>query len=180
MRNQLLLLILFYPLLTYSQIIMTKKSELYQIGWNKLEQIDGEAGLQVVQNLQDISPELSDYIIEYAFGNVYNEQHLTDKQKEIVALCSLIAQRAVPEIKVHLHGALNTGNTVIELKDIILQMSIYTGFPKSITAMKLLKEVLEERVNKGIVDIMGTPLVFDESTSRRDNGSTQLAILDPL
>lgn len=131
MRNKLLLLILFYPLLTHSQIIMTKKSELYQIGWSTLEQIDGQAGLQVVQSFQDISPELSDYIIEYAFGSVYEEQHLSDKQIEIVALSSLIAQRAVPEIKVYLHGALNTENTVLEVKDIILQLFIYRGFQRA-------------------------------------------------
>jgi len=37
-------------------------SQRYQIGWEKLKEIDGEAGEKVISSLQDISPDLAKYI----------------------------------------------------------------------------------------------------------------------
>ena len=41
-----------------------KHSERYEMGWKKLQEIDGEAGERVVESLKDIAPELAQYIIE--------------------------------------------------------------------------------------------------------------------
>lgn len=133
----------------------SENSEKYNRGWNKLKEIDGEAGEQVVNGLKDISPELSQFIIEYSFGEVYSLKTLDNKSKEIVAVSSLIAQGAIPQLKVHLNGALNTGSSINEIKEVILQMSVYCGFPKCINAMNALREVLNERIAKGTTDTEG-------------------------
>ena len=38
----------------------------------------------------------------------------------------------------------NTGSSVNELKKVVLQMSVYAGFPSAINGMNALKEVLDE------------------------------------
>ena len=48
-----------------------EKSECYTRGWSKLQEIDGEAGENVVNSLENISPDLARFIIEYSFGDVY-------------------------------------------------------------------------------------------------------------
>ncbi len=169
------LLILGSVLNSYGQMT---KSERYERGWNKLQAIDGEVGERVVNGLKDISPELSRFIIEYSFGNVYSMDYLDNKSKEIVAVSSLIAQRAIPEMKVHLNGALNTGNTTNEVKEIIIQMSVYTGFPKGICAMNALREVLDERRNHGIIDEEGLAYEEKENNNRLQLGSKELSLLD--
>lgn len=151
--------------------------EKYIKGWNKLKEIDGEAGEQVVESLKNISPELSRFIIEYSFGEVYSLNALENKAKEIVAISSLIAQGALPQLKVHLQGALNTGNTINEVKEIILQMSVYCGFPKCINAMNALKEVLKERETKGIIDKEGKTSSDNTGIDKYALGSECLAIL---
>lgn len=155
-----------------------EKSERYTRGWDKLQEIDGEAGEKVANGLNDISPDLIRLIIEYAFGDIYNLDKLNNKSKEIVALSSLIAQRAIPEMKVHLNGALNTGNTINEVKEIILQMSGYVGFPKSICAMNTFRDVLKERQKQGAIDIEGENNQTDQFFDRLAKGSEQLALLD--
>lgn len=155
-----------------------EKSERYTRGWNKLQEIDGEAGERVFNGLKDISPDLGRFIIEYSFGDVYSLDKLDNKSKEIVALSSLIAQRAIPEMKVHFNGALNTGNTINEVKEVILQMSGYVGFPKSICAMNTLREVLEERQNQGITDEKGEAIQTEYLSDRLAKGSEELALLD--
>ncbi|WP_181042805.1 carboxymuconolactone decarboxylase family protein [Apibacter adventoris] len=154
-----------------------KTSEKYNKGWNKLKEIDGEAGEKVVNGLKDISPELSRFIIEYSFGEVYSLTTLDNKSKEIVAISSLIAQGAIPELKVHLNGALNTGSTINEVKEIILQMSVYCGFPKCINGMKALRQVLEERKALGIIDKEGKTASTNTTIDKYTLGAKFLAIL---
>lgn len=173
-------LILIAPMVLSAQIKtdIMEKSERYQRGWNKLQKIDGEAGENVVNGLKDISPELSQFIIEYSFGDVYSLDKLDNKSKEIAAVASLIAQAAIPQLKVHLNGALNTGSSVNEVKEVILQMSAYVGFPKAINAMNAFREVLTERKAKSIIDNIGQQATPDKE-DRRKKGSKALASLDP-
>lgn len=179
MKRFLLIMLVLLPVFNgYAQM---EKSERYTRGWSKLQEIDGEAGENVVNNLENISPDLARFIIEYSFGDVYNLNSLDNKSKEIVAVSSLIAQGAIPQLKVHLNGALNSGCSITEVKEIILQMSVYTGFPRSINAMNAFREVLNERKDKGIFDLEGN--VQDQKaniTDRYSKGAEALSHLDSL
>lgn len=157
-----------------------KQSERYQLGWEKLEEIDGEAGEKVINSLKDISPDLGKFIIEYAFGDIYSRKALDLKSKEIAVVSALTALgNAKPQLKVHINGALNTGSTISEVKEVILQMSAYSGFPSSINAMNALKEVLKERQNHGIKDNEGK-IPNKVSTNRLELGKQELSQLDSL
>lgn len=174
MKKLLIILIVLLSVLnSYAQM---GKSERYKKGWNKLKEIDGEAGEQVINGLKDISPELGRFIIEYSFGDVYSLNILDNKSKEISAISSLIAQGAIPQLKVHLNGALNVGCSISEIKEVILQMSVYCGFPKCINGMNAFKDVLAERKEKGIVD-KGGKSTSTNIADRYKSGAEQLAIL---
>ncbi|MFT3904301.1 MAG: carboxymuconolactone decarboxylase family protein [Niabella sp.] len=157
-----------------------KQSERYQLGREKLKEIDGEAGEKVINSLKDISPDLGKFIIEYAFGDIYSREALDLKSKEIAVVSALTAMgNAKPQLKVHINGALNTGSTISEVKEVILQMSVYSGFPSAINAMNALIEVLEERQNHGIKDNEGkTPNTV--SANRLELGEKELSQLDSL
>ncbi|UPR31669.1 carboxymuconolactone decarboxylase family protein [Vibrio crassostreae] len=97
----------------------------FKKGLELLKQIDGEAGQNVIESLQDISPDLAKYTIEYPFGDIY-----------------------APQLKVHLNAALNVGCSEEEIKEVIIQMSGYAGFPAALNGMFAFKEVLAERTAK--------------------------------
>lgn len=151
----------------------------YDKGWQKLKEIDGEAGEKVINGLKDISPDLGKYIIEYAFGDIYTRDGLDLKSKEIATVAALTAMgTALPQLKVHINGALNTGSSVSEVKEIILQMSVYSGFPSCINGMMALKDVLAERKQHGIKDSAGVEPATSPVKERMANGIEQLALLD--
>ncbi len=159
------------------------KSEMqlsrYERGWEKLKEIDGEAGEKVIQSLKDVSPDLGTYIIEYAFGDVYSRTGLDLKSKEIAVVAALTAMgNAQPQLKVHINGALNTGTSINELKEVILQMSGYSGFPSSINAMNILKDVLSERKKQGILDEIGKTASKINHVDRLKLGEDELSQLD--
>lgn len=115
-------------------------------GLKKLSEIDGEAGHKVIDSLQDICPDLARYTIEYPFADIYSRPGLDLKSREIATVAALTALgNCQPQLKVHLQAALNVGCSADEIKEVILQMSVYAGFPAALNAMFAFKEVLQER-----------------------------------
>ncbi len=154
-------------------------SERYQRGWQKLKEVDGEVGEKIVNGLKGIAPDLGKFIIEYGFGDIYTREGLDLKSKEIAAVAALTAMgTATRQLMVHLNGALNTGSSINEIKEVILQMSCYSGFPSSVNGMNALKDVLEKRQARGITDVVGETVSGEEQLDRLALGKRELAKLD--
>ncbi|MEH6687296.1 MAG: carboxymuconolactone decarboxylase family protein [Halopseudomonas sabulinigri] len=118
----------------------------YQAGLEKLTEIDGEAGHQVIESLKDVCPDLARYTIEFPFGDIYSREGLDIKSREIATVAALTAMgHCAPQLKVHVHAALNVGSTPEEVKETVLQMAVYAGFPAALNGMFIVKEVLVER-----------------------------------
>ena len=123
----------------------------YERGWKKLKEVDGEAGKRVIESLKDIAPDLARYTIEFPFGDVYSRPGLDLKSREIATVAALTALgNAQPQLKVHIHGALNVGCTREEVIELIIQMAVYAGFPAALNGMFAAKEVFKERYGKGM------------------------------
>ncbi|MGY8812000.1 MAG: carboxymuconolactone decarboxylase family protein [Pseudomonadales bacterium] len=118
----------------------------YQAGLEKLTEIDGEAGHQVIESLKDVCPDLAKYTIEFPFGDIYSREGLDIKSREIATVAALTAMgHCAPQLKVHVQAALNVGCTPEEVKETVLQMAVYAGFPAALNGMFIVKEVLVER-----------------------------------
>jgi len=125
-------------------------SDRYKRGWEKLKEIDREQGERVIEALKDIAPDLARYVIEFPFGDVYSRPGLDLKSREIATVAALTAMgTAAPQLKVHIHGALNVGCTRQEVVEIIIQMAVYAGFPAALNGIFAAREVFEERDAKG-------------------------------
>ncbi len=121
----------------------------YQRGWEKLKEIDGEAGEKVIARLQDIAPDLARYTIEFPFGDIYSRPGLDLKSREIATVAALTALgNAAPQLQVHIHAALNVGCTRTEIVEVIMQMAVYAGFPAALNGMFAAREVFQERDRK--------------------------------
>ncbi|MBL4261047.1 carboxymuconolactone decarboxylase family protein [Vibrio fluvialis] len=118
----------------------------FTAGLAKLNEIDGDAGQKVMESLQGICPDLARFTVEYPFGDIYSREGLDLKSREIATVAALTALgNCTPQLKVHLNAALNVGCTEDEHKEVILQMSVYAGFPAALNGMFAFKEVLAER-----------------------------------
>ena len=118
----------------------------YSRGWEKLREIDGQAGERVIASLADIAPDFAKYLIEFPFGDIYSRPQLDLKTREIGVVAALTALgNATLQLKVHIHGALNVGCTREEVVEIIMQMAVYAGFPSALNGLFAAKEVFAER-----------------------------------
>ncbi|CAM3026463.1 carboxymuconolactone decarboxylase family protein [Paenibacillus sediminis] len=114
----------------------------YERGLAKLAEVDGKAGEEVVAPLGD----LGRYIIEFAFGDIYNREGLSLREREIATVAMLTVLGRETQLKVHIGAALNVGLSAKEVEETIIQTVPYAGFPTAINAMNVLKEVVKERV----------------------------------
>lgn len=121
-------------------------SARYARGWEKLREIDGMAGERVIDALADIAPDFARYLIEFPFGDIYARPQLDLKSREMGVVAALTALgNATPQLKVHIHGALNVGCSRDEVVEIIMQMAIYAGFPAALNGLFAAREVFAER-----------------------------------
>lgn len=149
-------------------------------GYIKLREVDGKTGKDVENSLNDIFPDLVKYMIEYVWGDIYSRDTLDLKSKEMTVVAALTAMgNTEPQLKVHINAALNVGCTINEIKEIMLQMSGYSGFPSCINAVNALRTVLDERKNQGIEDCIGNKPTNKVSPDERYNiGVKELSKLD--
>jgi 4-carboxymuconolactone decarboxylase len=114
----------------------------YEQGLAKLREIDGEAGIRVVESLRDIAPDFARYLIEFPFGDIYSRPGLDLKSREIAVVAALTALgNARPQLEVHIQGALNVGVTRSEIVEVIMQMAVYAGFPAALNGLAAAKAV---------------------------------------
>jgi 4-carboxymuconolactone decarboxylase len=122
------------------------ESERFKRGWEKLKEIDGEQGERVISSLRDIAPDFATYLIEFPFGDIYSRPGLDLKTRELAVVAALTAMaNAAPQLKVHIHGAMNVGASRQEILEIIIQMAVYAGFPAALNGLFAARDVFQER-----------------------------------
>ncbi|HUH27515.1 carboxymuconolactone decarboxylase family protein [Gelidibacter sp.] len=96
-------------------------------------------------SLMDLDSELENYIVEFAFGDIYSREGLSDKKKTLITISSLVTQGLEPQLKLHVNIGLTIGLTQKEIVGAIIHLLPYTGFPRVLNALKVAKEVFTER-----------------------------------
>ncbi|HGL4261683.1 carboxymuconolactone decarboxylase family protein [Burkholderia dolosa] len=118
----------------------------YARGWDKLKEIDGEAGERVIAALAPIAPDFARMVIEFPFGDIYSRPQLDLKSREIATIAALAALgNAQPQLKVHIEAALNVGCTRDEIVEVFMQMAVYAGFPAALNALFAAHDVFRQR-----------------------------------
>ena len=78
--------------------------------------------------------DLGRHIVEYAFGDVYTRPGLSLRDRELATVAMVAAKGGCePQLDVHLHAARNVGLTVEELREVLIQVAPYAGFPAAPT-----------------------------------------------
>ncbi len=91
----------------------------------------------------------------HAQNETVSKNLLTDKQRSIISISALTAKGDLQALKPALNTGLEAGLTVNEIKEVLVHLYAYCGFPRSIRGLQTFMEVLEERKARGIKDETG-------------------------
>jgi alkylhydroperoxidase/carboxymuconolactone decarboxylase family protein YurZ len=90
-----------------------------------------------------------------AEAQTVNPQVLTSKQRSIVPISAFTAIGELEKLKPALNEGLNAGLTVNEIKEILVHLYAYCGFPRSLNGLTTFMAVMEERQKRDIEDEIG-------------------------
>lgn len=99
-----------------------------------------------------------------------DNKSLNEKEKSIIIISSLAAKGDLDKLKSGLQEGLDAGLTENEIKEVLVHLYAYCGFPRSIRGLQTFMEVLKERKTEGISDIEGkvvSPINNDSSKYER-------------
>ena len=97
------------------------------------------------QTLDLKDPEFMTQLQRLIFGEVFYVGDLTDRQRELITCSVLTVLQTLPQLKAHLNAALNVGVSPLELKESLYQCAPFIGYPRTLNAVNVLNEVLEDR-----------------------------------
>ncbi len=109
------------------------------------ERVFGGANTQRPAQPDPVLAPFFETAIEHVWGGVWNRPGLELKYRSLVVVSVLAATgHNNEELKTHLRGALNLGWTVDELREALLQISGYAGFPAAHEALDVLSEIVTQ------------------------------------
>lgn len=122
----------------------------YQKGIDKIQELtsssdDNPTGfMDIGEGFKDIAPDLSRYVVEFAFADIYSRPGLDNKQKVMTTITALVAQ-GKPQIEMHIKTGLSVGLKPEEIVGCIIHLIPYVGFPSVLNALKVAQKVFNEK-----------------------------------
>lgn len=105
---------------------------------------------------------------------------LSPRQQDIVEIASFTAVGNKEELAQALVKGLDDGLTVNEIKELLIQAYAYCGFPRSLTALGVFKNVLEQRVASGNIDPEGESANIVSDIDKYGQGAKTLSELSGI
>jgi 4-carboxymuconolactone decarboxylase len=111
-------------------------------GLEVLRAFDPSEAVQILSAVSDVAPDFAAYLVEYVFGDIASRPGLDLKQREFAAVAILSAMPASPQqLEHHVRSALALGWTRQEMVELMMQVSVYGGYPAAIRALEVLDQV---------------------------------------
>jgi 4-carboxymuconolactone decarboxylase len=79
------------------------------------------------------------------YGDIWERPGLSKRDRSLIVIASLISTYRPEQLRGHLARGLDNGVTQDEIAEEINHLTFYSGWPASMTAALLAKEVFEER-----------------------------------
>ena len=102
------------------------ESEIFKKGIAKRRKVLGDEYVdKALASADELGADMQKLVTEYAWGEVWNKENLSDRDRSLVNLGMIAGLNRSHEFKLHVRGALNNGLTKLQIRDIVLQITIY-------------------------------------------------------
>ena len=125
---------------------MSDSNERRTRGLETLQSLTGSPDPALsARGLEDANGALASFVIDHFFGDVWSRPGLNKRDRSLIAIASLTSQYLLdPPLRTNIKGGINHGLTPTEVREIIIHLCGYVGFPKTIDAMTIANQVFVE------------------------------------
>lgn len=129
-------------------------TELHDRAMAFREKVLGPHGLDATLHDEEAAEFLGDYynlVTDTAWGVVWNREGLSMRDRRLITMTALIAKQQIPEYQMHLRAALDDGMTKDEIRELLIHLAVYLGFPSSVIFFGHSWPIVKEHLKKTAV-----------------------------
>jgi len=113
------------------------------------------AGLEALAGLTGVAPEavpaaveplgeVGRFAVDYLFGQIWSRPQLPPRDRSLITLTALATLGKVDGFEIHVPGALRHGLGREQIEELILQLTLYAGYPSAVEAMRSIRHILSD------------------------------------
>jgi len=120
------------------------KSALFEKGLQIRKDVVGEEYVQrAFDKAGAFGRDFQDLVTEYCWGASWGREALSRRDRSLLNIAILGTLGRNAELALHLRGALRNGVTPDEIRDALIQLTIYAGVPAGVESFRIAQDVLE-------------------------------------
>ncbi|GAA1013258.1 3-oxoadipate enol-lactonase [Streptomyces sp. F-3] len=124
---------------------LTGGPDTYETGLKIRREVLGDAHVDgALAEAEDFSGDFQDLLTRYAWGEIWDRPGLDRRTRSCVALAALVAGGHFEDLAAHTRGALRSGLTPDEIKEVLLQTAVHCGIPAAGRAFRVAQQVIRE------------------------------------
>ena len=95
-------------------------------------------------NADEFGLPMQEFVTAFCWGGLWGREELDRRTRSLINVAMLAALNRTEELTGHVKAAIKNGATKIEIREALLQASIYAGMPAGMSGFKVAKKALEE------------------------------------
>jgi 4-carboxymuconolactone decarboxylase len=99
---------------------------------------------KAIASADEFNRPLQELVTEYCWGAIWTREGLPRRVRSMLNLAMLTALNRPHELKMHVQGALRNGVTREEIREVLLQATIYAGVPAGVDAFRVAREAMAD------------------------------------
>ena len=107
---------------------------------------------RALASADDFTRPFQEFVTIQAWDAIWNRPGLDRKTRSIVNLAVLTALGRSHELALHTRGALNNGVTPEEIREVLIQLAGYAGFPAAVEAFRTVQPIIAEYTGRARTD----------------------------
>lgn len=118
-------------------------SETYKKGMEIRKAVLGETHVvNSFENASDFSRPLQDLVTEFCFGAVWDREGLSRRDRSLINIALLAAAGRSHALHHHVKAAITNGATELEIRETLVHVIPYAGFPAAFDAFEVAEKAL--------------------------------------
>jgi 4-carboxymuconolactone decarboxylase len=92
----------------------------------------------------DLAPKFAELTDDVLFGDVWAREELSPRDRSLITVAALVTGGNTEQLSFHLNKARANGLSETEIIEVITHLAFYAGWPRSVSALRVVKEVFEK------------------------------------
>ena len=97
------------------------------------------------QTTTKLDADFQHYITDSAWGSIWAREHLTRRERSMLTIAMLASLGHLEELALHLKATANTGTSMADVREVLMQVAVYAGIPAANAAFRVAKTYYEDK-----------------------------------